>query len=260
MTSELAHHYGSNIHIVSHLYLSSLLADLSRPECHQPKINHLIHFLYSQMLGLVVSKEFPEESVLWATRMTESHPECRLNAQIISQKQKVVVVNLARAGTLPSHICYETLNYLLPPSNVRQDHIMAARQVDERQQVIGSQFGASKIGGDINDVILLFPDPMGATGSTLVAAVDHYKRSVQGKPKKFIALHLIITPEYLRNIQKSCPELQVYALRLDRGLSQPQVLKSVPGTYWEQERGLNEKDYIVPGAGGLGEILNNSYV
>ena len=26
------------------------------------------------------------------------------------------------------------------------------------------------------------------------------------------------------------------------------------------ESGLNERDYIVPGAGGLGEILNNSYV
>ena len=31
------------------------------------------------------------------------------------------------------------------------------------------------------------------------------------------------------------------------------------GTHWERERGLNEQGYIVPGAGGMGEVLNNSW-
>jgi hypothetical protein len=52
----------------------------------------------------------------------------------------------------------------------------------------------------------------------------------------------------------------VYALRLDRGLSSPDVLAAVPGERWDEERGLNDHHYIVPGGGGLGEVMNNSYV
>jgi hypothetical protein len=52
----------------------------------------------------------------------------------------------------------------------------------------------------------------------------------------------------------------VYALRLDRGLSPAHVLDTVPGTLWDEERGLDDHCYIVPGGGGLGEVLNNSFV
>jgi uracil phosphoribosyltransferase len=38
------------------------------------------------------------------------------------------------------------------------------------------------------------------------------------------------------------------------------VLSTVPGTFWDEERGLDERHYIVPGAGGVGEILNNAWV
>jgi len=34
----------------------------------------------------------------------------------------------------------------------------------------------------------------------------------------------------------------------------------VPGTHWDRERGLDDKQYIVPGGGGFGEIMNNAYV
>jgi len=51
----------------------------------------------------------------------------------------------------------------------------------------------------------------------------------------------------------------VWTARLDRGLSSAEVLKQRPGTRWNEERGLNEHGYIVPGAGGLGELLNNSW-
>ena len=38
------------------------------------------------------------------------------------------------------------------------------------------------------------------------------------------------------------------------------VLATVPGSRWAEERGLTENHYIVPGGGGLGEVMNNSYV
>ena len=101
---------------------------------------------------------------------------------------------------------------------------------------------------------------MGATGGTIVSALDYYKKEVLGQAKKYIALHLIVTPEYLARVTKAHPALTIYAVRVDRGLSPTDVLKEVPGKRWSEERGLDDTQYIVPGGGGFGEILNNSYV
>jgi uracil phosphoribosyltransferase len=73
-------------------------------------------------------------------------------------------------------------------------------------------------------------------------------------------MHLIVTPEYLRRILDDHPDVIVYAVRLDRGLSAPDVLETPPGERWAEERGLNEHQYIVPGGGGFGEIMNNCLV
>ena len=124
----------------------------------------------------------------------------------------------------------------------------------------GATWHDAKIGRDVDGRMVLFPDPMGATGASMVSAVEHYKRSLNGTPGRCIAIHLIVTPEYLRNTQRAHPDLVVYALRLDRGLSAEDVLSTVPGTRWDEERGLDEHQYIVPGAGGVGEILNNAWV
>jgi uracil phosphoribosyltransferase len=101
---------------------------------------------------------------------------------------------------------------------------------------------------------------MGATGSSMVSALSYYKTELEGTPAKCIAMHLIVTPEYIRRVHATHPDTVIYALRLDRGLSTPRALRAQPGTYWDEERGLNDLHYIVPGAGGVGEILNNAYV
>ena len=82
----------------------------------------------------------------------------------------------------------------------------------------------------------------------------------RGRPLKIIAVHCIVTPEYLRHVRTAHPEVIVYALRLDRGLSAPAILDTVPGTRWDEERGLTDHQYIVPGGGGFGEIMNNAHV
>ena len=194
------------------------------------------------------------------TRMTEMHPGLLLNGVRTKAQTRAISVNLARAGTYPSHLCFEALHDYLEPHGLRQDHIFAARQTGVDHHVTGTQLGASKIGGDQEGAFVFIPDPMGATGNTIVTAVEHYKRQVPGKAAAYIALHLIVTPEYLRRVLTKHPDLKIYALRLDRGLSSKAVLESPLGKFWDQERGLNDSDYIVPGGGGLGEILNNSFV
>jgi uracil phosphoribosyltransferase len=167
---------------------------------------------------------------------------------------------VARAGLLPSQISFDFLNQVLQPEGVRQDHLALARTVDDKGGVTGAGLYASKIGGPVDGAMLLIPDPMGATGATISKVIEQYGAETYGRPGKIIAVHLIITPEYLRHVTRKHPEVIVYALRLDRGLSPAEVLQTVPGERWDDERGLTDQHYIVPGGGGLGEVMNNSFV
>jgi uracil phosphoribosyltransferase len=265
LLSEMEHHYGKNVHILSDPALFTYLAALCSPETRQPTFNSLIRILYEGLVRAVVSHEFPRKPGRVTTRMAAKHPEGAFTAELVDRDQPVVCVDLARAGTYPSHLCFDALNHLLNPEVVRQDHLLMSRLTDEKNQVTGAASGGCKVGGGVEGSIVLFPDPMGATGSTIIQALDLYKACFEGaippgKAKRYIALHLIVTPEYLRNVQKRHSDLVVYALRLDRGLSPPNILSTRPGEMWEGERGLNGEQYIVPGGGGFGELLNNAYV
>ena len=258
--SEQEHHYGPNVHLVADTVLRTLLARLCSPETIQPDVNWLIGRIYESLVNVVINKEFTHQVQTRKTRMESHIPGGSYEVELIEPSTRVVLVDLARAGMLPSMVCFEYFNYVMKPENIRLDHIFIARQVDEHQHVVGSSVSGHKIGGAIEDSGVIFPDPMGATGKSIKKSIDVITTAAKGTPRKLIALHLIITPEYVRYIHTHYPQLVIYGLRLDRGLSDADVLATVPGTYHERERGLNEKDYIVPGAGGLGEVINNSYV
>lgn len=254
------HHYGPQVRWLNSPLLQGQLAELCSASTHQPRINHLVANLYRQLLLEAMTDCFHTESFSEPTRMSTTHGNARSEGTRIANKNRAVIVNLARAGTLPSHLCYEMLHDFLPAENLRQDHLMAARLSDVRSQVTGTSFGGMKIGGDIERAHLLVPDPMGATGGTLISTLDHYRQNIPGTPASLIALHLIVTPEYLKRVLAAYSHIKIYTLRVDRGLSAPEILASPPGLHWDQETGLNDHGYIVPGGGGFGEIMNNSFV
>ena len=128
MIREIEHYYGSQVHILDDSYLSTILARLCSPDTHQPTINELISFLYADLIKVVLNSEFPLVEAKIPTRMTAKHPRQFLSTSVFDKKQRAVSVDLARAGTLPSYICYNTLNYILNPELVRQDHVTAARK------------------------------------------------------------------------------------------------------------------------------------
>ena len=258
--NELEHHYGKNVHLVGTPFLLSQLARLCAKGTYQPEINRLVALLYADLVKAVINAEFPRKNAAIPTRMIDHTPQGIFQGEIIDPEVRAVTVNIARAGTLPSQVAYDLLNSILNPSLVRQDHIIMSRQMDAAEKVVGSNIGGSKIGGDIDDALLLFPDPMGATGGSLSTAIKLYQDKVQGTPLKVLCLNLIVTPEYLRRIAKDHPDTIVYALRLDRGMSPPEVFGTAPGALWDKERGLDDRQYIVPGGGGFGEIMNNAYV
>jgi len=258
--SELEHAYGGNVHVQDDPVAWSLLSRLGSPDTKQPEFGRLVNRLYDGLARTVVAAELPRERVDSPTRMAASHREAVYRGLVVHPRTRAVTVAIARAGTMPSQIVFELLNEVLEPECVRQDHLFMSRQTNAAGEVIGAMWHDAKIGRDIGGRFVLFPDPMGATGSSMISAIEHYKRSLDGTPAKCIAMHLMITPEYVRNMQKAHPDVVIYALRLDRGLSTPRALATIPGTHWDEERGLTDTQYIVPGAGGIGELLNNAWV
>ena len=215
--SEQKHLYGKNVHLLSDPFLHTHLAKLCSIETFQPQISQLVEIIYTSLIQLVVNQEFPQKRAITNSRMSEYHPEGFFESPIVDPETSVACVNLARAGTFPSHLCYQTLNQLLNPKLVRQDHISIARQAGADHKVTGSQVSGHKIGGKVDDAMVLIPDPMGATGSTVIETINLYGQ--YGRAKKFVAIHCIVTPEYLKRVTKAHPDLVVYAVRLDRGLS-----------------------------------------
>lgn len=258
--AEISHRYGPNVHLLDDPVAWTLLARASARETGQPQVGRLVRMLYEDLARRVIAAEFPRELARVPTRMVGSHPEAVIRFAAIAHRTPVVTVGIARAGTVPSQIVYELLNEILDPALVRQDHLFMSREVNDKGEVVGARWHDAKIGREVSGKIVLFPDPMGATGSSMSSAMHHYKTRLDGQPARVVAMNLIVTPEYVKRMVHDHPDALIYALRLDRGLSSTQVLASVPGELWDQERGLNDHQYIVPGAGGVGEILNNSWV
>lgn len=256
--AEIEHAYGSRVHILSDPFLLTHLAFLCEEKTKQPTVNEIVRDLYQYLIKAVLNAEFPRVVAHVETRMSKFSDLGVWTGQIIEQKVPTVTVNVMRAGTLPSQVCFDYLNKTIDPQYVRQDHIVMSRIVDENGKVKGTYLGDSKIGGSVDNAFVIFPDPMGATGGSLCNAIHHYKKNVQGKARRYLTVNLIVTPEYLRRMKVEHPDVVVYALRLDRGASPAEILKKKPGVRWSEESGLTDKDYIVPGAGGLGEIMNNT--
>ena len=257
---ELDHAYGAGVHILSHPYPMSLLAELCSDRCKQPRINQVLGMLFDWLLAQVASRELVTRQVTTSTRMRVTDAEGVYAGEVIDRSQRVVVVDIARAGIVPAQRFFDGLNQLLDPDGVREDHIYMNRATDADGHVVGVNVSGNKIGGSVEDATVIIPDPMGATGGSLADAITRYRDDVPGRARKIIAVHLIITPEYIRRVKEADPGAVLYAIRLDRGMSPAAVLACKPGERWDEESGLNEKQYIVPGGGGFGELINNSWV
>ena len=253
--SQIEHKYGDHVYILDDPFAQSLLTEFSTKQMVQPQLNHNLEKMYEILLYGALTTLFPQIERTVTTRMG-----VELKAQTLDRETRIINVDLARAGIFPSHHLHHLLNYYFNPSNLRQDHFYVNRKVNEKGEVDGVHCAGSKIGGDKEKAFVFFPDPMAATGGSLTFVLDHYKNEVPGKELGFVALHLIVTPEYIRRMKAEHPDLHIFSLRVDRGNSSEDVLKTVPGTHLDRESGLNAHDYILPGAGGVGEILNNSFV
>ena len=255
----LEHRYGENVHIVTDPWTRTCLMRLSSPASGGLTFHRLLDSAFRRILT-AATEQMSRKTFDVATRMAETEPRAVLIEEYLDPDQRVVIVDVARGGMIPSHICQLLLLEVLPDEAVRVDHIYMQRVTDGSGRVAGVETAGSKIGGSVDGAVIIIPDPMAATGASMAEVIDLYSSRLDGTPAKIIVCHLIVTPEYLRKIQDLPHDVTVYAMRVDRGLSDPEVLETVPGTHWDRERGLDDQDYIVPGAGGLGELINNAFV
>ncbi|MFT7621665.1 MAG: uracil phosphoribosyltransferase [Myxococcota bacterium] len=258
--AEVDHDYGDTVHILNDPYYATTLARLCSPDTRQPAFNKLIRRLYEGLCRAVINNEFPRRARRIRTRMAATTERAVVGANFLDPTSQVVTVDLARAGILPSMTVFDMLNEIMDPEVVRQDHVIMQRETDADGMVIGANMSGSKVGGPVKDRMILLPDPMGATGSSMCNAIEYYKNRLDGAPGHIVAIHLIVTPEYIKRVTTDHPDARIYALRLDRGMSSREVLQTKPGSNWEQESGLNPVQYIVPGGGGFGELMNNALV
>ncbi len=255
----LEHCYGDNVHILADPWTRTCLMRLSTPEAKGLMFHHLLSSAFRRLF-MAMAEQLPRKTYAIKTRMAETEPRAVLLDDYLEPDQPVVIVDVARAGMIPSYIFQLQMLELLHDDTVRVDHIYMQRVTDENGAVAGVETAGSKIGGPVDGTTIIIPDPMGATGSSMSEVIDLYASRLEGTPAKIIVCHLIVTPEYLRKIQDLPHDVTVYAMRVDRGLSDPEVLAAIPGKHWDRERGLDDEDYIVPGAGGIGELINNAFV
>lgn len=257
---EIKHLYSDRVHLTSHPLLHAYAARISFEGTEQPLLNRMIRELFL-MLMVEGMRDFPRRKVTVKTPMSETEGEKGYwVGEIADPGTKVIVADIVRAGTNPSGMIFETLTTVIDPANVRMDVFIMSRKMDGADKVIGTDCSGSKIGGSIKDAILVIPEPMVATGGTICQLLDIYKKKDAGVPQMVILLAMIITPEAIRRITEAYPDVIIHAARLDRGMSTGGARQHMPGLYKELEHGLNGVQYIVPGAGGLGERQTNSWV
>lgn len=260
MVQLLRHRYGDDVHLFDDPFLSTLLARLGSPQTGTEQVPALVRAAYQRLLHEVLSHGFPRSRQRLPTRMSSQEPSGFVQQELLSRETRLVICAVVRAGVLPAEVCYEAALQVLPPENVRLDLLNMSREVDADGRVTGVRLDGTKIGGPVDDAFVLVPDPMGATGGTLCRAIELYRGLDGGPPRTIAAAHLMVTPEALQRVRAEAPGTSIYAGRFDRGLSSDRALASEPGTFPDEEKGLNDVQYIVPGAGGMGELLTNSWV
>jgi uracil phosphoribosyltransferase len=255
----LAHAYGPQVTLLDDAFCNSALARLSQPNTPHAEVVAALRAVYQRLGTEALGTELPRVNASVETRMAAVDPATGVwSGEVLDPEVPVVVLDIMRGGIIPSQTLFEQLTLALPLESLRLDHLEMARVSDAEGHVAGVDLRAAKVGGSTEGAVLVIPDPMGATGSTVRQAVE-WIRAHHGRPRLVLALHLIVTPEAVRTAVELGPEVRLWAARLDRGLSSAAALAEAPGTLWDEERGLNEHGYIVPGAGGVGEVLNNSW-
>ncbi|MBO3459999.1 uracil phosphoribosyltransferase [Aetokthonos hydrillicola Thurmond2011] len=149
-------------------------------------------------------------------------PIASMNAPVLAQDKKLVIVSIQRAG----QGILDGMLELMPSARV--GHIGLYR---DPKTLIPIEY-YFKVPHDVEQRDVLVVDPMLATGNTAVAAVERVK-STNPMSIKFVCL--LAAPEGIEHFTTAHPDVPLYAAAIDDH--------------------LDEHGYIVPGLGDVGDRL-----
>ncbi|HCK31341.1 MAG TPA: uracil phosphoribosyltransferase [Acinetobacter ursingii] len=139
--------------------------------------------------------------------------------------KKITIVPILRAGI---GMLEGVLN-LIPSAKV------SVLGLERDEETLQARTYYKKLVPDVANRIAMIIDPMLATGSSLVAAIDVLKAS---GCKDIRVMILVAAPEGIKKVQELHPEVEIYTASIDDG--------------------LNAQGYIVPGLGDAGDKIFGS--
>ncbi len=139
--------------------------------------------------------------------------------------KKITVVPILRAGI---GMLDGFLN-LIPSAKV------SVLGLERDEQTLQARTYYKKLVPDVENRIAMIIDPMLATGSSLIAAIDVLKAS---GCKDIRVMVLVAAPEGIAKVEAAHPDVRIFTASIDEG--------------------LNEQGYIIPGLGDAGDKIFGS--
>ena len=176
---------------------------------------------FRRLLGEIASLMVYEATRSFATSPTSVQTPLA-PARGFRIKRDVVLVPVLRAGLG----MLDSILQLIP--NARVGFIGLKRE----ETTLRAQFYHKSLPKNLSRFEVILIDPMLATGGSAVAALDLLAE--QGA-KQVRLVNLVAAPEGIRRVRKSYPQLPIFTAAIDRR--------------------LNNKGYILPGLGDVGDRL-----
>jgi uracil phosphoribosyltransferase len=176
---------------------------------------------FRRLLGEIASLMLYEATRSFATRPTAVQTPLA-PARGFRIKRDVVLVPVLRAGLG----MLDSILQLIP--NARVGFIGLKRE----ETTLRAQFYHKSLPKNLSRFEVILIDPMLATGGSAVAALNLLAE--QGA-KQVRLVNLVAAPEGIRRVRKSYPKLPIFTAAIDRR--------------------LNNKGYILPGLGDVGDRL-----
>ena len=176
---------------------------------------------FRRLLGEIASLMVYEATRSFAARSTSVQTPLA-PARGFRLEREVVLVPVLRAGLG----MLDSILQLIP--NARVGFIGLKRE----ETTLRAQFYHKSLPKNLSRFEVILIDPMLATGGSAVAALDLIAE--QGA-KQVRLVNLVAAPEGIRRVRKSYPKLPIFTAAIDRR--------------------LNNKGYILPGLGDVGDRL-----
>ena len=172
----------------------------------------------TMLLTYEATKDLPVEDFEidgWAGKVTTQ--------RIVGKKITIVPILRAGIGML------EGVLNLIPSAKV------SVLGLERDEETLEARTYYKKLVPDVCNRIAMIIDPMLATGSSLVAAIDVLKQS---GCKDVRVMILVAAPEGIKRVHDAHPDVRIYTASIDDG--------------------LNEQGYIIPGLGDAGDKIFGS--